>query len=253
MNRSLALKLGVGTAALALVAGGGVAYAGSSHPQAFHPSGISEAGGPFDAAATYLGLTPQQLFTQLRSGKTLAQIANATSGKSASGLVDAIVAASTQRIDAAVNAAKLTQAQASKIEANLKQRITDLVNGTLRAGMRPHGFGPRGDLLMPVTTYLGLTPDQIRTQLQTGKTLAQIANATAGKSASGLVAALVAAAEKDIAAAVAAGKLTQTQASKIETSLTQRITDAVNRARPADGDFRHGPGGWKDQHDSGNG
>jgi urease accessory protein UreF len=252
MNRSIALKLGAGTAALALVAGGGAAYAAGGHAHTFRPALVRGAGGPFGAAATYLGSTPQQIFTQLRSGKTLAQIANATSGKSASGLVDALVAARTQRIDAAVKAGKLTQAQGSQLESNLKQRITDLVNGTFPHRGGPHGFGPRHDTEAVATSYLGLTADQIRTQLRSGKTLAQIADATPGKSASGLVDALAAAARKDIDAAVAAGRLTQAQAAKIEASLTKRITDAVNRTRPAGGGFRHGPGGWLGHGGTGN-
>src|SRR5438128_9673225 len=42
-----------------------------------------------------------------------------------------------------------------------------------------------------VTTYLGLSSDQVKTDLKSGQTLAQIANATPNKSADGLVAALV--------------------------------------------------------------
>ena len=56
-----------------------------------------------DAAATYLGATVDALRTQLQSGKTLAQIANATSGKSAAGLIDALVADARTHITAEVN------------------------------------------------------------------------------------------------------------------------------------------------------
>jgi polyhydroxyalkanoate synthesis regulator phasin len=94
-------------------------------------------GADFDAAATYLGLTDAQLRTQLQSGKTLAQIAKDQS-KSVDGLVDALVAATKQQLDAAVSAGRLTQDQAARIESNLKQRMTDRVNG-----VRP-SFGPAG-------------------------------------------------------------------------------------------------------------
>jgi len=104
--------------------------------------------GPGDdlaAAASYLGISASDLFTQLRSGKTLAQVANATSGKSAAGLIAALVAHETQELADAVSAGKLTQAQADAISANLQQRITDLVNGVLHVH-GPHGFhGPHGD------------------------------------------------------------------------------------------------------------
>ena len=84
--------------------------------------------GPGDAFATvtsYLGISTQKLFTQLRSGKTLAQIADATSGKSAAGLIDALVAAEQK---------EHPDASASDIRA----RVTALVNGT---GFGFHRFG----------------------------------------------------------------------------------------------------------------
>ena len=99
------------------------------------------------------------------------------------------------------------------------------------------GHGP-GDELAVVTSYLGLTAAELQTQLQSGKTLAQIADATSGKSKAGLIAALVAAEKTEIAAAVTAGRLTQAQADQITADLTQRFTDFVNGVRPD-----HGPGG----------
>jgi|KBSMisStandDraft_5_1062788.scaffolds.fasta_scaffold477082_1 hypothetical protein len=91
------------------------------------------------AAATYLGLSQQELLQQLRSGKSLAQIANSTSGKSVSGLVDALVKATQDDLARAVKEGHLTQDQANKIAANLRARVTARVNGTYA---RPHfGFG----------------------------------------------------------------------------------------------------------------
>jgi hypothetical protein len=95
------------------------------------------------AAADYLHLTQQELMTQLRSGKTLAQIATAQ-GKTADGLVQAITDQITKDLDAAVTAGKLTADQEQKIEASLKQFVTAFVNGTggkLGFGFGPHPFG----------------------------------------------------------------------------------------------------------------
>jgi hypothetical protein len=197
-------------------------------------------GGPVAAAATYLGLTPAELRSQLESGKTLGQIADQTSGKSASGLIGALVAAASKRIDAAVSAGKLTQSQAATFKTNLNARITALVNGT---GHRHVGeIGHRGGLIKAAVTYLGITPQQLFTQLQSGKTLAQVADGTHGKSSGGLIDALVAATTKDIDAAVAAGKLTQSQASTFASNLHQRITAFVNH-QPLGG-RRFGRPGW---------
>jgi hypothetical protein len=72
-------------------------------------NGVHDLHGPghrfpgLEAAATYLGTTPDELRNQLQSGKTLAQIANATAGKSAQGLIDALVADARTHITALVN------------------------------------------------------------------------------------------------------------------------------------------------------
>src|SRR5204863_219937 len=94
-------------------------------------------------------------------------------------------------------AGRLTQAQADAISATLQQRLTDLVNGA-HPPLPGAPFGPDG-MFQAAASYLGLTPAQLLTQLQSGKTLAQVANATSGKSAEGLVAALVAHAKQTLA------------------------------------------------------
>jgi hypothetical protein len=93
-------------------------------------------------AAGYLGLTTDQLFEELRTGKTLAQIADAQSGKSASGLIDAMVAAQQKEIEAAVQSGRLTKSQGDELTAELKSRVTDLVEGTFRRGPGDFGAAP---------------------------------------------------------------------------------------------------------------
>ena len=67
-----------------------------------------------DAAAAYLGLGEEALRERLRDGETLDEVAKAE-GKSADGLVTAIVAATTKRLDEAVDAGRLTKAQRDEI------------------------------------------------------------------------------------------------------------------------------------------
>ena len=133
--------------------------------------------GPSDelaAAATYLGLSQADLQTALQSGKTLAQVADATSGKSTTGLIDALVAAEKTELAAAVTAGKLTQAQADQIAPSLEARFTDLVNG-VRPAHGPgfgHGFGhggPGGGDLAAAATYLGLSQADLQTALAVGQ------------------------------------------------------------------------------------
>ena len=100
--------------------------------------GFGHHGGPprSTAAATYLGLTEAELRTQLESGKTLAQIAKAQ-GKSVDGLEKALAADAKTKLDAAVKAGTLTQAQADEILKRTTEHLDDLVNGKLG----PHGDG----------------------------------------------------------------------------------------------------------------
>jgi uncharacterized protein YidB (DUF937 family) len=95
-----------------------------------------------DAAASYLGVTEEQLRTELEGGKTLAEVAQAH-GKSADGLVDALVAGAKQKLDSAVAAGRLSQVEANDMLNGLRDRITSLVNSRLPAGHPPGGFGFR--------------------------------------------------------------------------------------------------------------
>ena len=99
------------------------------------PGGPRVTGDPLAAAATYLGTTTADLDAKIRAGQTLAQIANATSGKNRDGLVAAIVADSTAKIDAAQKAGTITADQATQLKTNLSTRIAQLVDSN-----RP-GFG----------------------------------------------------------------------------------------------------------------
>jgi hypothetical protein len=89
-------------------------------------------------ASKMLGMTPDEITTQLRSGKSLADLAT-SKGIAPQKLIDAIVADANSRIDKAVTNNKLTADQASKIKGNLNQAVTNLVNNT----MPLHGGGPR--------------------------------------------------------------------------------------------------------------
>jgi len=86
----------------------------------------------FDSAAAYLGLTEEQLRDQLNDGKSLADIAKATDGKSVKGLEDAIVAATRKEFDAAVKAGDLTQDEANALLGRLKDHVDEIVNAQFR-------------------------------------------------------------------------------------------------------------------------
>jgi hypothetical protein len=219
------------------LAGAGAAVAESSHTHGATLSHGLRAGGPagmhddLSVAATYLGLTEGELRSRLRSGKTMAEVANATDGKSADGLVDALVAAATKNIAADVSSGRLTQSQADGILPGLKQHITARVTSTGPPG-GPHGRGGPHAGLDAAATYLGLSESDLMSSLQSGKTLGEVADATAGKSKAGLIAALVAEESSHLAQAVKDGRLTQSQADEMTSNSETRITDLVNGKLP---------------------
>jgi hypothetical protein len=93
-----------------------------------------------DAAAKALGITADELRNDLRDGKSIADIAKAKS-VDVNKVIDAIVSDAESKIDAAVKDKKLSQDQADKLKASLKERITDLVNNTGPKGERHFGYG----------------------------------------------------------------------------------------------------------------
>jgi hypothetical protein len=115
---------------------GGPGLGGPPGPGGAGPNRPLRNAAPLAAAARYLGLTDSQLFTQLRSGKTLAGLATAH-GKSVSGLEQAITAAAKAELDKAVANKRITSAQEQKALSRLAARIRNVVSGT-----RPR-FGPR--------------------------------------------------------------------------------------------------------------
>jgi hypothetical protein len=97
-------------------------------------------GRSLDTAAQYLGLTDKQLRTQLRSGKSLAQIAK-SQGKSLSGLESAIRSAVKARLDKMVQNKRMTAAQENQFLQQFDKSLPSLVNGSLPAGPRFRHFG----------------------------------------------------------------------------------------------------------------
>ncbi|MFH5823695.1 hypothetical protein [Georgenia sp. AZ-5] len=105
--------------------------------------GVHGGGLDLDAAADALGLSAEDLRSQLEAGGTLADVAEAQ-GVDVAALVDALVQAATDRLDAAVADGGLTQEQADERKAGLENRITTAVEQGLPAGGRHHGMHGRG-------------------------------------------------------------------------------------------------------------
>lgn len=89
-----------------------------------------------DAAAKALGLTTTELTTQLRSGQTIAQLAQ-SKGTTEQAVVDAALAAAKTQLDQKVAAGTLTQAHADARYAELQQKGAQLFTPHERGAGRP--------------------------------------------------------------------------------------------------------------------
>ena len=211
-------KLAVGAVAVAALAGGGAAVAAGGLGSSEDQQAI------IDDAAKKLGVQPEALENALE---------------------DALSA----RLDEAVAAGRLTQEQAVEMKERLKDGTLPLFGGHGRGHHGGQGLhGP--ELMDAASSFLGVTETELRTQLEAGKSLADVAEAE-GKSVAGLRSALVAAAKEELDEAVDAGRLTDAQRDEALERFEDRVDDLVQREgfgprgggahRPAG--FGHGPGG----------
>jgi polyhydroxyalkanoate synthesis regulator phasin len=152
-------------------------------------------------------------------------------GVQPSELTAALKKALSNRVDAAVKAGRITKAEGDAMKARINSSDSPLFGGGHHGfGKSGHGPGFRMHGLDAAASYLGLTEAQLRTQLSSGKTLAQVAKAR-DKSVDGLVDALVEDANKKIDQAVKDGKLTKAQADEIKQDQRERLTDFVNNGQ----------------------
>jgi polyhydroxyalkanoate synthesis regulator phasin len=244
-NRKL---LGAAAFSLAL-AGGGVAGAVLGTPSlsgaqddttsttqgsiATEDVGGRHLGGPgarLATAAEALGITEDELRTALEGGQSIAQVAEAE-GVDVQTVVDALVAEATARL--------------SELEASLPERMTELVN---REGL-PERHGP-GGLGLPgghhgrhllgagldaAAEAIGITDDELRTALEGGQSIAEVAEAN-DVDVQTVIDALVAAATEHIDQAVTDGRIDADRAEELKADLTERITARVNGEAPLRGE-----------------
>jgi len=219
-------------AVTALVAVGGTAIAaGSSGSSSF-----------LDDFARHLGVAPSKVQSALRQTEQ-------------------------DQINQLVKEGKLTKQQAQQLEQRLEQHAG---SGQLPFGFPMfghHGFGghfrgpfggpfggpggfglgPIGGQFQAAASYLGVSTSTLVSDLRAGKTLASLATAH-GKSVSGLEAAMLAAAEKNLQSAVSQGHLTKAEASRIEGFLRMQIDNFVQHGFrfPGHPGWTNGPSSWGD-------
>lgn len=152
------MTVGLATLALLGITGGGIAWAAATPGT---PAGPGTVGGhcasawgmpggpygmawgndaPMAAAADYLGLSPTELVDELRSGSSLAEVAEAQ-GKSVEGLKAAMLSAMERLLD---DDTDLTDAQRDAALAAMESRIDAMIDGAYPYGM---GSGLAGGMM----------------------------------------------------------------------------------------------------------
>jgi len=109
------------------------------------------AGMELAAAAKAIGITTDELKTELQAGKTIAQVA----------------------ADHNVDVDKVIDAMVTEAETHLRDRITEIVNNPMpKIGERREEI--RGDFT-DIAGVIGITPQELKTEVQSGKSIAQVA------------------------------------------------------------------------------
>jgi len=225
---------------------------GAKRP-AFHWKGAL--GDHLKGVATFLGLTERELTAALREGKSLADVA-AARGKTRAALITAITTSANAKVDEALAAKKIDAEQAVKAKAEIAKHVESLVDRKHDAKTEPkrdekkpdpkreekktgvdvHGL--LGSAHRLAATHLGLTEKALGEQLQSGKSLAEIAGADAKPETTGetLIAAISAPAAAKITELKAAGTLTEAQA----LAATAQLKSAAQKIVGAKRDIKKG-------------
>ena len=208
------LAAGVGTLVAVVGAGGAIAATRATSPSEQNRAIVED-------VAEELGVTPARV-------------------------TDALRQALENRVDEAVEAGRLTEAQGAELKERLQSDDVPLLRGPL-FGHGPGHLGRPGGRgfarLEPAAAYLGVTQAELRESLRAGDALAEIA-AEAGKSVDGLVDALVAEQTERLDEAVAAGRISAERRDQLAAGLEERVTALVNGERPLRPGYRaRGSGG----------
>ncbi len=167
-------------------------------------------------------------------------------------LIAAMKAAQNEQIEAAVVAGRLTQPEADALKQRMQQGGGGPLFGHGFGLGGPQRFGGRGGLGGPAgpggpgglgvsAQYLGVSPATLHSDLKSGKSLAQIAASTPGKSAEGLKAAVTAGEKTLLAKAVSSGRITSQEEQERLANFSSHIGALLQRAGV--GGPNGGPGG----------
>jgi uncharacterized protein YidB (DUF937 family) len=194
--------------------------------------------------ADTLGISTEELQSELESGKTVAQLAE-EKGVSVDAVVDAITAKIYESIDRAVAEGNLDAEKAEEIKSNAPDRVRERIESGRPEDRGQEGkHGPRGlgnheEMQGIIADTLGLSTEELQSELESGKTVAQLAEEK-GVSVDAVVDAITAKINESIDQAVADGNLDAEKAEEIKSGAPDKVRDRIENGPPERG---HGPGG----------
>lgn len=178
------------------------------------------------AAAEATGLTPANILEQLAQGKTLAEVIT-TNGGNVDTVVNNAITAATEQINTAVTNGRLTQAQADELISRLPQAYADAVNGQFREEAIRLRVGRA--IIRLAAEQTGLDAQEIRQELRSGKTLADILTEH-NVDTNAFIESAVSQAQERLNKAVENGRLTQEEADQKLSEFRQHLTEHLNQS-----------------------
>ena len=210
---------------------------------------------PLAAASKVLGITETELKTELEAGKSVADVAKAKNIDLAT-VKAALLAEAKAHIDAEVAAGEHTATEGAAKLAELTSRIDTMLTTAGLPARGPHGEGGKGRpgkfMTATLATTLKLTQEELKTQLHSGKSLADVAKAQSVDIAD-VKAALTSDFSAHLAEEVKSGEHTQVEADAKIAEFKTNLDTMVNRVGPAGGmkGEGRGPGGPGGRHGHG--
>ncbi|WP_157265715.1 SHOCT domain-containing protein [Paenibacillus sp. FJAT-27812] len=210
-----------------------------------HGGGERGFGKNLDAAAAALGLTVEELRAEQEAGKTIAAIA-AEKKIDVQAVITALVSDRKTKLAEELAAGTITQEQYDTEIAEAVDHATQQVNGVLPQRSEGGGFGRNLD---EIAAALSLTADELKAELDAGKTIAAVA-AEKGVALQTLIDLQVKDQKAKLAEQLAAGTITQEQYDTRLAAAVEHATEHVNGELPARGEGgRGGKGPRGDRHD----
>ncbi|MSO15233.1 MAG: hypothetical protein EXQ61_02820 [Ilumatobacteraceae bacterium] len=200
---------------------------------------------PLATASKVLGITETELKTELVAGKSVADVAKAKNIDLAT-VKAALLAEAKAHIDAEVAAGKHTAAEGVAKLAEVTSRIDTMLTTAGLPARGPHGKGGGKFMSATLATTLKLTQEELKTQLHSGKSLADVAKAQSVDIAD-VKTVLTSDFTAHLAEEVTSGKHTQAEADAKLAAFKTNLDTMVNRVGPAGGmkGEGRGPGGHR--------